>query len=89
MVIYELFAGRAQPEDVLVAVRQGDPPSPELKKRLFYAHLYLGLYEDANGATKKALEHLNQAAEDEGIGGYMGDVARVHRQLLANEATAK
>jgi lipoprotein NlpI len=87
MVIYELFAGRAKPEDVLAAVREGDPSSPELKKRLFYAHLYLGLYHDATGDTKKALQHLDQIAEDQAIGGYMGDVARVHRQLLAKKAT--
>jgi lipoprotein NlpI len=89
MVIYELFAGRAKPEDVLAAVREGDPQGPELKTGLFYAHLYLGLYYDATGDTKKALEHLNQAAEDQGIGGYMGDVTRVHRQLLSKKATGR
>ena len=89
MVIYDLFAGRAKPEDVLAAVREGDPPNPELKNRLLYAHLYLGLYYDATGDTKKALEHLEQAAEDQGIGRYMGDVARVHRQLLSKKASTK
>ena len=89
MVIYDLFAGRAKPEEVLAAVREGDPPSRELTTRLFHAHLYLGLYYDATGDTKKALEHLEQAAEDQGIGRYMGDVARVHRQLLSNKASTK
>jgi lipoprotein NlpI len=89
MVIYDLFAGRTSPENVLSAVREGNPPSSELKKRLFYAHLYLGLYYDAAGDTKKALEHLGLAAEDQGIGGYMGDVARVHRQLLLQKPTKK
>ena len=89
MVIYDLFAGRAKPEDVLAAVREGDPPSRELTTRLFYAHLYLGLYYDATGDTKKALEHLEQAAEDQGIGRYMGDVARVHRQLLSKKTSTK
>jgi lipoprotein NlpI len=78
MVIYDLFAGRATPDDVLAAVRKGNPQGAELQSRLFYAHLYLGLYFDASGDTKKALEHLKAAAEDHGIGGYMGDVARVH-----------
>src|SRR5207245_2257406 len=85
MVLYDLFAGRAKPEDVLTAVREGDPSGSELKNRLFYAHLYLGLYHDATGDPKKALQHLDQIAEDQGIGGYMGDVARVHRQLLAKK----
>lgn len=86
MVIYDLFAGRAKPEDVLAAVREGEPSTAELKKRLFYAHLYLGLYYDATGDAQKALEHLAQAAEDQGIAGYMGDVARVHRQILLKKA---
>src|SRR5262249_17880641 len=86
MAIYDLFAGRARPEEVLAAVREGDPGSTELKNRAFYAHLYLGLYYDATGDTRRALEHLDQAA-DQGIGGYMGDVARVHRQLLAKKTT--
>jgi lipoprotein NlpI len=85
MVIYDLFAGRAKPEDVLADVRVGDPPRAELKRRLFYAHLYLGLYYDSTGDAKKALEHLDQAADDQGIAGYMGDVARVHRQLLSKK----
>lgn len=86
MVVYALFAGRAKPADVWAAVRDGDPGGPELQKRQFYAHLYLGLYYDATGDTKKALEPLDQAANDQGIGGYMGDVARVHRQLLSKKA---
>jgi lipoprotein NlpI len=87
MVIYGVFAGRAKPEDVLAAVREGNPSGAEFKKRLFYAHLYLGLYYDATGDTNKALEHLDQAAEDQGVGGYMGDVARVHRQMLLKKTT--
>ncbi|SRR5579871_6451910 len=89
MVIYNLFAGRAKPDDVLSAVREGNPPPSELKKRLFYAHLYLGLYYDASHDPTKALEHLNQAAEDQGVGGYMGDVARVHQQLLSKKASQR
>jgi lipoprotein NlpI len=85
MVIYELFAGRAKPEDVLAAVPQGNPSGPELKSRLFYAHLYLALYYDVTGETKQALEHLDLAADDQGIGRYMGDVARIHRQLLSKK----
>ena len=85
MVIYDLFAGKAKPEDVLAAVREGDPQGTELKKRLFYAHLYLGLYYDANEDSQKAVQQLDQAGDDEGIGGYMGDVARVHRRLLSKK----
>ena len=44
MRIYSLFRGQAKPDDVLDAVRQGDPKEEELNQRLFYARLYLGLY---------------------------------------------
>ena len=81
MRIYALFRGQAKPEDVLDAVRQGEPKPEELKQRLFYAHLYLGLYFEVNGDKKKSLEHL-KAAEELKTGGYMGDVARVHRAIL-------
>ena len=51
--VYELFAGRATPDDVLTAARAGDPTDSELRKRLFYAHLYLGLWHEAAGRAKE------------------------------------
>jgi lipoprotein NlpI len=78
MVVYDLFAGKAKPEDVMAAVKKGEPNSEEMKSRLFYAHLYLGLYFDSVGDKTKAAEHLEKAGEDKAVGGYMGDVARVH-----------
>ncbi len=81
MQVYDLYRGQAKPEDVLEAVRQGQPNESEQKLRSFYAHLYLGLYAEVIGDKKKALEHL-KAAEDLPIGGYMRDVARVHRAML-------
>jgi Tol biopolymer transport system component/lipoprotein NlpI len=81
MEIYALFAGQAKPEDVLAATGKGQPPEKEMQMRMFYAHLYLGLYEDVIGNKTKALEHL-KAAEQLPVGGYMWDVARVHRAVL-------
>jgi Tol biopolymer transport system component/lipoprotein NlpI len=81
MEIYALFAGRANPEDVLTAAKNRQPDEKEPQMRMFYAHLYLGLYEEVMGNKKKALEHL-QAAERLPIGGYMWDVARLHRAYL-------
>jgi lipoprotein NlpI len=81
MQVYALYRGHAKPEDVLKAIRQGQPNESERKSRNFYAHLYLGLYAEVTGDKKKALEHL-KAAEDLPIGGYMWDVARVHRTIL-------
>jgi lipoprotein NlpI len=82
MEVYALFAGKVKPEDVLDAAKAGDPPMKELNHRLFYTHLYLGLYAEATGDPKKALEHMTLAADKYPIGHYMGDVARVHRDIL-------
>jgi lipoprotein NlpI len=85
MVVYDLFAGKAKPEDVLAAVNKGKPDDQEMKNRQFYANLYLGLYFDSTGDLKKAREHLEKAGADEKVGGYMGDVARVHVKLMRKE----
>jgi lipoprotein NlpI len=85
MRVYDLFAGKAKPDDVLAAVEMGKPSKEERRLRLFYAHLYLGLYYEAEGEKKKSLEHMKLAAEDYAVPGYMGDVARVHVELRSNE----
>jgi lipoprotein NlpI len=87
MRVYDLFAGKAKPEDVLVAVEEGKPSKEEMNMRLFYAHLYLGLYFEAAGDKKKTLEHMRKAVEDYPARGYMGDVARVHLELRSKEKT--
>jgi lipoprotein NlpI len=83
--VYELFAGKLKPDDVLQAAREGRPAAQEENTRLFYAHLYLGLYAEAVGDPKKALEHLTEAATKHKIGHYMWDVARVHMEQLQKE----
>lgn len=84
MEVYALFAGKLKPEDVLAAAEAGNPPAEQLKSRQFYAHFYLGLYYDMLGDKKRTLEHLTKAEETE-AGGYMWEVARVHRRLLRQE----
>ncbi len=85
MEVYALYAGKAKPEDVLAAAKAGGPKGEKLTERMFYGHLYLGLYYEAAGDKKKAREHIVKAADDYPIGHYMGDVARVHRDLLKKE----
>jgi lipoprotein NlpI len=80
--VYALFKGEIKPEDVLTAAEAGNVSEAERKQRLFYAHLYLGLYYEVSGDTKKARSHLELAADKYRIGHYMGDVARVHVMLL-------
>jgi lipoprotein NlpI len=79
--VHALFAGKAKPDDVLAAARAASPSAEQLDNRLFYAHLYLGLYYDATGDTKLTREHIFKAAAFK-ADHYMGDVARVHAGLL-------
>jgi lipoprotein NlpI len=82
MKVYELFAGRAKPEDVLNEAKAGSPSEAELKQRMFFAHLYLGLYYEAHNQSALAREHIGKAANEYSQDHYMGDVARVHARLL-------
>ncbi|MCC6421257.1 MAG: tetratricopeptide repeat protein [Gemmataceae bacterium] len=84
MEVYDLFCGKIEPAVVLAAVERGKPPAADRNRRLFYAHLYLGLYHESLGNGKRALEHLTTAAEHR-IGHYMWDVARVHRDYLRRQ----
>jgi lipoprotein NlpI len=87
MEVYDLYLGKAKPDDVLAAANKVDASAKaELKKQqLFYAHLYLGLYFDMTGDRKKALDHMAKAAGPAAIPGYMADVARVHLAFLKKE----
>jgi len=87
--VYDIYKGDAKPEDVFAAAREGKPDAAQLNQRLFYAHLYVGIYLDLMGTQKAALEHLNKATNDHRIGHYMWDVARIHRDLLAAELKGK
>lgn len=89
MEVYALFAGKSKPEDVLTAAKAGKPAAEALKTRLFYAHLYLGLYYEAAGDSAKALGHLRKAATEYRTRGYMGDVARVHVALREKKPKEK
>ena len=80
--IFALFAGKGSAAEVIAAAEAGQPTAEQLKDRLFYAHLYLGLYYEAEGDAKRAADHLEKAAGPYAQDHYMGDVARVHVKLL-------
>jgi lipoprotein NlpI len=86
--VYELYKGKLKPADVLAAAEAGNVTAEERANRLFYAHLYLGLYYDATGDPKQALKHIALAAGKHRSPGYMGDVARVHERVLRDAAKA-
>ena len=83
--VHALFATKAKPEDVLAAAKAGDPPPDRLDNQMFYAHLYLGLYFEAIGDARLAREHIFKAATGFKAEHYMGDVARVHAQVLRKQ----
>lgn len=71
--VYEMFRGTLAPDAVIAA------GSGSLEAQ-FFAHLYVGLYYEATGDDRRALEHITIAAADrfESAGDYMHLVARVH-----------
>lgn len=81
MQVYALYKSELKPDEVLAAARAGDPSATELNARLFYAHLYLGLFYEVAGEAKLARQHMDEAVQHK-IGHYMWDVARVHAELL-------
>ena len=84
MAIYDLYRGKKQPEDVLAAAEAGQPLKTELNLRLFYAHLYIGLWHEAAGRAEDAKKHI-LLAEQHKIGHYMWDVAHVHAERLRGD----
>ena len=82
MKIFDLYRGKARPQDVLAAARAGEPSKEQLHRRLFYAHLYLGLYYEVDGKAELAKKHITLAADKFMIEHYMGDVARIHAAML-------
>jgi lipoprotein NlpI len=75
--VYALYAGKGDARAVLQAIERIGRNERERKAALFYGHLYLGLFAEANGEIKRAREHI-QKAFDQRVGGYMWEVARIH-----------
>lgn len=71
--VYRLFAGELAPEAVLKAAGSDE-------SAMFYALLYVGLWQEAQGRREESLRQMKLAAQSKyaAAGGYMHDVARVH-----------
>ena len=80
MEVYSLFQGKSTPAKVMELAQKAS--ENQQKMAMFYAHLYLGLYHESQDEPKKAIEHMEQAAKLGPKDHYMGDVARVHWELL-------
>ena len=81
MAVYDMFRGEGAPQKVLDTARAGGPGPAQLEGRLFYAHLYVGLFLLAQGDEEGGKTHI-LAAEKKRIGHYMWDVARYQASLL-------
>lgn len=86
--VYQLFAGTIQPAEIIKRIEAADIPKDEREKRLFYAHLYIGLNHAVEGESAAAQQHLrlatlNKWGPNAGYGpNYMWHVGRLHEQLL-------
>jgi lipoprotein NlpI len=84
MRIYDLLQGKAKPADVIATAEGAKLDGEDKTEALFYAHLYVGLYHEAQGDAAKCKEHMTAAVERK-IGHYMWDVANVHLARMKKE----
>jgi lipoprotein NlpI len=87
MQVYELYRGNLKPDEVLAACRRDDPDPEKLASRLFYAHLYLGLYHEVASEKELAQNYIllaadKKLADNPRINRYMWDVARIHAEVM-------
>lgn len=84
--LYEMFAGKKSPDDVLAEISKKEPVAGETVQ--FFANYYCGLEEDLRGHRARALELLGKAVASQagrdarGGAGYMWQVARLHWERL-------
>ncbi|QDU97435.1 tetratricopeptide repeat protein [Lignipirellula cremea] len=93
MEVWSLYAGKGTPEQVLKAAAAVEDEGGRYAAE-FYAHLYLGLYHEANGRLDLARRHIQIAADHNdpaaAVNRYMWDVARIHQeQLTADQKQEK
>lgn len=82
MEVLEMFAGRSTPIHVLEVAKAADGTA-QSESALFYAYLYVGLYNEVLGRPEEAKAAIDIAATEHTSAYYMGDVARVHAARLA------
>lgn len=92
--VYRLFSGEITPEEIVGRIAAAKLSETERDKRLFYAHLYIGLNELVEERPDSAREHLRQAVQNRwprraGYGPrYMWQVGRLQYELLDESGTA-
>ncbi|TWT41483.1 Lipoprotein NlpI precursor [Thalassoglobus neptunius] len=93
--IYRLYSGEITKKELLDRIANAKVDDDEQSKRLFYASLYIGLHEDAQGRPGQAKPYLQQAALSDwgrtaGYGpNFMWHVARLHLQKLSQRESSQ
>lgn len=93
--VYQLFSGDLTPKQVLKRIDDARIDDDEREKRLFYAHLYIGLNHALEDRDEAAIEHLAKSTANKwgpkaGYGPhYMWHVGRLHYDLLVKQQKSK
>ena len=93
--VYKLFAGTMTPQEILNQIEAAKISPEEREKRLFYAHLYIGLNHAVEGDQAAAQRHLILSTQNKwgpaaGYGpNYMWHVGRLHEELLRSKPVQK
>ena len=91
--VYQLFAGKITADEILKKIEAAKVDDQEREKRLFYAHLYVGLNYFVEKKPSLAEKHLRLSTSNKwgpraGFGpNYMWHVGRVHYDLLVAART--
>lgn len=85
---FDMFRGELTPAQYLREMEALGGREAEKSNRLFYTHLYIGLFHEAAGDADKAKQHITIAAEKYPSKHYMGDVARVHAAVFNKKQDA-
>ncbi|MEC8044032.1 MAG: hypothetical protein VX130_05510 [Verrucomicrobiota bacterium] len=93
-LLYEMFAGRLEPEKVFTEIEQANYSSNYKTRVLFHATLYVGIYlelvENNQEMAKNLLKKAFENKYGQSTGTYMWQVARLHyHRLLAEESFPK
>lgn len=88
MQVQELIQGKTTTQAIIDAVEKSDKGTNAKKLGRFYGYLYVGLYYDALGDDASAKLWI-QKCVDENVDGYMGDVAKIHLQMLQAKDKSK
>lgn len=77
--VFEMFAGRMKPKDVMTAAKSTAWVADTRLQR-YYGHLYVGLYQELIGETAASMKSMQMAVDVCPFprGNFMGEVARVH-----------